>query len=99
MAVIHHKEQTVPEILKNTYDCKIVDTGKKLIHKASIMYGDPHISQDEIIPVIAIEMPAPEFEKFCRQTEEFMTVMKAIRENPIARKQYEDLLIYSTLLK
>lgn len=104
MAVTHTFQQPSrpmngPHTLHEIYNCKVIDTGERLVHNASLMYGQSHLEEAEVQKVIAIKFPEPEFNRFCQNWEEYMTIMTAIKNNPIAREQYYKLLTYSNLVK
>lgn len=93
-----------PDKFTLIYRCKIKDTGEKVYKIPSVAYPllpiDPaQVVTHESQPIIAIEMPYEEYERFRNHWETHLDIIKEAKENPIIREQYEKLLILIQLYK
>lgn len=85
--------------LHSLYDCKINVIGHQVINKASLLYGPSEIDPIEYEKIISIEMPESDFNHFCNDYEQYLSIIQATRTNLMAKDLYDKLLTFSHLVK
>jgi len=93
----------IPNQLQLLYECKI-DLTNEYVHRFDRVDFSRSVSTEQLAnikpePVVSIRMPATEYERFCRNWNQYMDVMLTASADPIVKEQYRQLLMLVELKK
>ena len=93
----------IPNQLQLLYECKIELTND-YVHRFDRIDFSKTVSTEQLAnikpePVVSIRMPASEYERFCKNWNQYMDVMQLAMSDPMIKDQYRQLLMLVELKK